>query len=155
WHFLRRAEAPAGLGQSSYRYFNEEICGCVVCGLDFCAKMTAKRSIRAAAAMHAEGRNLAATTGYVRKPGGAKARQKSAQLAAKQVRREIPQHVLVVDRAVLRDVRKYFAPDRNALLDDPRAAVRSNRFGDRRIPLAFIRFPSQGHAASSVFVAWF
>src|SRR6266436_3246408 len=84
-----------------------------------CAELS-RLAGRQASRGNAKRRDLSATAGYIGEAGGAEAREKTAEFSAEQVGSEIHQHVAVIHLADIRDVRKNFAPDRDALLNDPR-----------------------------------
>src|SRR5258708_28587218 len=98
-------------------------------------------------------RNLAATTGYIGEAGGAETGKKASELSAEQVRSEIHQHVAVIDLADVRDVRKDFATDRDAFLDDPHPVLCRKRKLDRRVPGVFSGFPAEGHSGAAILIA--
>src|SRR5882724_13189867 len=79
----------------------------------------------------AERGHLTAATGHIGEAGGAKAREKAAKFSAEQVRREIHQHVAVIDFADIGDVRENLSADRDPFLDDPHAVFRRKRSLDR------------------------
>src|SRR5438477_5291213 len=72
---------------------------------------------------NAKCRDLAAAADYIGEAGGTEAGEKAAELSAKQVRSEIHEHVAVIYSADIRDVRKDFAPDGDAFLNDPCAVL--------------------------------
>src|SRR6266851_5049917 len=98
-------------------------------------------------------RDLTATAGHIGEAGGAETGEKATKLSAEQVRGEIHQHVAVIDLADIRDIRKDFAADWDAFLDDPHAVLRRKRILDRRVPGGFAGFPAQGHARAAIFIA--
>src|SRR3989475_11283937 len=100
-------------------------------------------------------RHLAASAGYIGEAGGAKSGEKATQLSAEQIRREIHQHVAVIDLADVCDVRKNFAPDGDAFLNDPHAILRRERALDGHVPVSFTGFPSEGYAGATIFIARF
>src|SRR5437870_11309870 len=103
---------------------------------------------------NAKRRHLSATAGYIGEARGAEAGEKAAELSAKQVRSEIHEHVAVIDPADIRDVRKNFAPDGDAFLDDPCAVLRRKGVLDPPVPVGFTGFPAESYTGTAVLIAW-
>src|SRR6266581_3393374 len=108
-----------------------------------CARRDAKR------------RDLAAAAGDIGKASGAEAGEEAAEFAAEQIRREIDEHVAEIDLPDVRDVRKQFAADGDAFLDDPDTICRSEGAFDGLIPSSFTGFPAEGDAGAAILVARF
>src|SRR5229473_6259625 len=99
--------------------------------------------------------DLAAAAGDIREAGGAEARQKTAQLSAEQIGREVHQHVPVVHLADVRGERKNLAADRNTFLRDPHAILGGQRALDGVVPRVFAGLPAKRHARTAILIARF
>src|SRR5260370_10349286 len=58
-----------------------------------------------------------------------------------------------MDLAGVRDVRKDFATDRDAFLDDPHSVLCRKGKLDRRVPGVFAGFPAEGHSGAAILIA--
>src|SRR4029077_9047100 len=77
----------------------------------------------------------------------------ATELSAEQIRREIHQHVPVIDFADVRDVGKNFAPDGDAFLHNPHAILRRKRALNGHAPVGFTVSPAEGYARAAIFIA--
>src|SRR5271157_1256639 len=106
---------------------------------------------------HPERWYLPSAARHIRQSCRAQPRQKSRQLSAEQIRREIHEHVPECHLAARTDVRKHVPADRDALLHDP-ASMRlsllptGQSFINGALPMFRVRFPSQRHPHSSVLI---
>src|SRR6266581_9748502 len=100
-------------------------------------------------------RDLAAAAGDICKTSGAEAREEAAEFATEQIRCEIDEHVAEIDLPDIRDVRKQFAADGDALLNDPDAICGGQGAFDGLIPSSFAGFPAEGDAGAAILVARF
>src|SRR5882757_6906895 len=105
--------------------------------------------------LHAERRNLPASTRDVRQAGGAQPRQKTGKFSAEHVRRKINQHVPEFHFSIRGDVGEFAAPHGNFFLHDPAAVLlcgcpAGKRFLDRFLPMLGFHFPSERHAGTAI-----
>src|SRR5690348_7355242 len=104
--------------------------------------------------MQAKCGNLAASAGDIGEARGTQAGEESAQFSAEEIGSKIHEHVAELDGAAVEYLREDFAADRNALLDDPAAAlscfsVAGNGLLDGCIPITFAGFPTEGNAGAA------
>jgi len=94
-------------------------------------------------------------TGGPPAPEAPEAGEEAADLSAEKIRREVDQHVAIIDCAVGLHPRKNFAANGDALLNDPAALRGGDGFFDDGVPLGLAGFPAERDAAPPVFVTGF